>query len=626
VANTLDFSKIDRDAYAERLIKIKDEFAESRKKRERQWYINENFDRGFHFVWWKASTRTIDTVSPPKGLALRCVPKTSRQGEAIISQICGAPMTVTVQPLGESDESIDDAKNITNWLRQKEVDLNLQTDIFPEVAHGAFKTGFGLAEVGFDPDINDIYVQEWDSFDTYLPLNIKRLPQTPVLVKAVFKRLDEIRDNPNYSDTEDLKAEPVWSGSEMKESLTNERLGNAPSSEGFEGAIVYEFQILVKRDKGKLEEGRSPIGVMIVSVCGKKVIGVAEPEETELESLPWALLKFKPGTLDATSWIERFISTNKSFDILVSNIENFAQLFWKGRIWKQKGTTITPKLSSLMGAIYEYEGMAPPKTEDLPTLPAALFTHIANQERWMEEQGLSSIFSGRVPRGVRAAKMMESMKQADMSNLGVPLLYYQAFLTELYEKMIECAAANYDEVKTFVGPSGNTESEENGTFKVIGEDVAKYAAEGELDDVTVIKRSYKVKIELQPQMGFTQEGRLETIKEMMPVLTQAPEPIQRLVLKELGVSNISEFISGLKMGNKTSILDTPEFNLILKSQPTLAKTILAFLQTPEAQGQNPLSFIDGNAQSLKAGAVGREGSPEMPQGEAAPPQPIEGSL
>lgn len=592
MTTTIDLTETDQESYAKKLTSLKDTFLDKRRKRERQWYINENFDRGFHFVWWKQSTGTIDRVTPPKGLALRCVPKASRQGEAIISQICGSPMTVTTQPLGEEDADTDEARNITNWLRQKEIDLDLQTDIYIEVAHSAFKNGYAFAEVGFDVNADDLYVQEWDSFDIINPLDIKRLKQTAVLVKAVLQPIADIKANPMYENTEDIKPEAVWSGSETKNRLLTERQGSAQPGEGFEGAVVYEYHIVVKRDKKKVKEGEPKTGLMIVTICQDNILQVSEPEDTMLSSLPWAMLKFKPGTIDGPSWLERFISTNKSFDILVSNIENFAQLFWKGRIWKQKGTTISPKISSLMGAIYEFEGMAPPKTEELPGLPAALFTHIANQERWMEEQGLSSIFSGRVPRGVRAAKMMESMKQADMSNLGVPLIFYQAFLTELYEKMIDCAAANYTEVKTFVGPAGNTEGNEQGTFKVIGEDAANLMSEEELEGVTVIKRAYKIKIELQPQIGFTQEGRLATIKDIMPVLKESPEPVQRLILKELGISNISEFVSGLKMAGKTSIIDTPEFQLLTKNKPDLAKQLLEYLKSPEATGQNPLASID----------------------------------
>ncbi len=49
-------------------------------KYRRQWYLNDNFYDGRHFVWWRKSTGTIDRIQPPKGMVLRSIPKASGFG------------------------------------------------------------------------------------------------------------------------------------------------------------------------------------------------------------------------------------------------------------------------------------------------------------------------------------------------------------------------------------------------------------------------------------------------------------------------------------------------------------------------------------------------------------------
>ncbi len=78
-----------------------------RSKYTRQWYINDNFFDGNHFIFFRKSTGTIDRVSPPRGTIYRSVPKASKQIEAIQNLVLANEPRWMTYPAANPDGVVD---------------------------------------------------------------------------------------------------------------------------------------------------------------------------------------------------------------------------------------------------------------------------------------------------------------------------------------------------------------------------------------------------------------------------------------------------------------------------------------------------------------------------------------
>jgi len=584
MAQTINISEDTEAKYAGRLNAIYTSDEMAKKRFERQLYINVNFMEGYHFLSWRASNRTIDRITKSRGMRIRSIPKAGKQGETITSMMTSNPVVPVVSPL--PGEGRDEAQAVSDWLQQLTYDLKLKI-LFAEWVYTAFHQTYAVLEVGYDGKEDEIYVDLWDAFDILLPPGITSLKETPYLIKLVPKRISELvgseiynsGDNPYRKNLKNLVADPRWAGSEMKNLSRTERFGRPPGGEEQTDIVILkEFYL-----KEKIKERER---VRIVTIASEKII---RSELTEYEKFPFVLLKLKEGHIYKPAWIQSFMPSNKSLDMIVSHLENFARLFWIGKIFKRRGERVD-RLTNEPGAVYEYSGPQPPELKDMPNVPPALFTFITFLERWIEEQGVTTRPVSTMPSSVRSARMMESMKRVDYGNLGTPMLFYSAALERLYEKIIDCAALNYTDIRGISVKAGEKEK----SFTLIGEGMETYGEEGE-EKPFVIKKDYKVKIDLEPAFAYTSEGRRMTLTELIKLGI----PLQEVLLREMKVSNISDLLREMEMKKKTSLIDAPDFSILPNE---LKRAVLQYLQTPEGRGRNPLSYAD-----MEVGGIGQKG-------------------
>lgn len=557
-------------------------YTDARFKYERNWYLADNFWDGNHFVWWRQSTGTIDRVKPPKGTLLRQVPKLKKQFEAMANLIvANDPRWVAYPDIDEekvtNEESlkktIDIAAKRRKWLENIWDTENMKGKIIDWVI-AALKFPHATMEVYTDPLTRKQKVAVWEPFDTLWKPDVNDIDDSPIFIKCVSRSEEDVRNNPDYTIPDDMEfvLEQRFSSSDMKEMRQMEKFGN--------------FGIEAKSGTGLLKEcyikdydkDNKPI-MRLVTVFAKQVI---RNTIVPYKRYPFSVLRLQSGPFYQQSYLESLMPTNKSIDLIVSNIETFFHTMTRGKYLKHKNSTVT-RITNESGDFIEYD-VDKPEQLQLANLPSYVFNHLANLEKWIEERTVSAATTGKVPRGIRAYKAIEALKQSDFANMGTPVV----FLEEALERVAELINEQADVYMTEPQTVQRLNEENPDYFSVVG---ASSYNESMGEDVVPISGSTRIDVKIESGLSYTEEGKRQTMMELYQLgLVPAEE-----VLKSFRFSNVGAMLSKAIAEKQMSMIDTPDFQALpddLKKVilDTLMQLNINLPQNPqqmEAAGQTP---------------------------------------
>jgi hypothetical protein len=506
------------------------------------------------------------------------------------------------------------ARRVSHYLTDKfdEQGMLLKT---AEVVLYAFKAPYAVFEVAQD-DAKFVDVRTWDAYDIIFDTTFKDIEDSPVAIKLVRRTPADLKANEKYSNTENLAVDSKLSLEPMKDLRLTEKHGTIGSTEEDIGGVnVMECWAKTKLTEEKIAEINASydykwmkdrkVGEVIMRLTTIAQGRNLRDEYIDRSDYPFVVYKPKSGSFLQPAWIERFISQNKSLDMFVSNIEAYTALMVKGKWLKNKLSNVT-RINNEHGDFIEFD-ITPPEQAKIQPIPAYVFQHISNIEKWIEEQGVGSSAMGRVPRGVRAYRAIESLKQSDMANLGVAMKALEDVVKKVGEKILAEVSRSVESPTTIYHMNDN----EPDYFQIIGEKAArkdnklqKRVKEGKL---VVINENVRMKVAIESGLAYTEEGKRATMMELygMKVI---PTP---MLLEALKFSNVGEIIEKTEaelirretMGR--SIIDMPEFKLL---PAKLQQMVVQFLK--EASGTP--EFQEALA---KAGVIQdnkEEGTPKVP--------------
>jgi hypothetical protein len=227
----------------------------------------------------------------------------------------------------------------------------------------------------------------------------------------------------------------------------------------------------------------------------------------------------------------------------------------------------------------------------MPNFP---FIHTNNLEKWMEEQGVSTSAMGKAPKGIRAYKAIESLKQSDFANLRIPVANLQDTLQKLTEKILDLSDKYYLTPQTI----HRSENEKSDNFQVIGGEGAKLDINKPImqsqNPPTVIKGSYRVKTVVDSGLSYTEEGKRDTLSQLF----QAGIIDKRTLMEGFKFSNISEILDATAAETDVSMVETPDFQ-ILPDQ--MKQIILQYLSEPAVGKINPIAQAETLKNQRKGG-------------------------
>lgn len=518
-------------------------YSDARFRFERNWYVADNFWDGNHFVWWRKSTGTIDRIQPPKGTVLRQVPKLKKQFEAMANLIMANDPRWIAYPDEANEEENDRTEQYARrrrmWLENVWDDENMKGKCVDAVI-AALKFPYSAFEVYTDPTYRKQHVNVWEPFDIYWKPDVYEIDDSPCVIKTVPRTPEEVKANPAYDIPEDMEfaLENRFSYSDLKEMRQMEKFGAFPASQDNTGILKECYFWDYDKNNKKIMR-------LVTVYAGHLIRNTVLP----LTRYPFSPLKLQPGAFFQQSYLESLIPTNKSIDLIVSNIETFFHTMTRGKWLKHKNATVS-RITNENGDFVEYD-IDKPEQVPLASIPNYVFVHLANLEKWIEERTVSSSTTGRAPRGIRAYKAIESLKQSDFANMGSPITFLEESLERVAELISEQADVYMDQPQVVK----RLKQEQPDYFKVIG---AGNYAEDMGEDVIPISKDTKIDVQIESGLSYTEEGKRQTMLELFQLGLMPPEE----VLRVFRFSNVGELLAKAQANKQVSMIDTPDFQAL----------------------------------------------------------------
>lgn len=528
--------------------KLKQDFDAAKGARqswERRWYLTKRFLSGDHYLYYARHTGKLVKLTSTADRVRRNVDLAYSYRRSLKNKIVQDP-NWAVQPHDwSSDEAVDEARNADFTLRFFWNHLQMKKQLKNLVGE-ALDTSRAFLYVDWDEkldpksDVGDMFARVLSTFDVYIPKGYASLKEAPYFYVASRRGVADIQADEAYDYKEEgetkLNREMVTednkkSASEFKSALEKE----SGSSDSNGTAIVVDCYYKTTEN----EYGGSVGLSSFVAESGKLL------RETDLPITRYPVFEYAPeeevDELYVTSWMERTIELNKSIDKMISAIETYAVKF-KPKYMMPKGSGVK-KISADQEWI-EYNASFPRAIGTLspppfPTEPNNLITMMTSY--LSDVTGLHEASVGKIPSGVRAAKMLEALQMGDMENVSDPVDNLTVMLRDVAEFIFELVSVKQITKRALSIPGAEEKIDIMGAR---GFDQNT----GNPGDSEIVKIDpLRVQVNMEPAMGYTAFGKRSSALELFQAGALPVEELWRYY----AVSNISDVAE--KMENRLNM-------------------------------------------------------------------------
>lgn len=532
----------------------------SRKQFERRWYDNNWFDDGIHFRYLSRSQNKIVDLSEKATLynPLRAIPKASRQIRGVVNLLMSKDLIPVVfpekvnfgaypqiqqqdpqtgqpamAPNPELKKAMDEAKRVAkltgHWIEEEFENQDIKIKL---AQMGILTSKHGVSYLHVYPDATEEKIKSVvrDAFEVFLIGENTEIEDCPFVILSSPKRISEIKANENYDMEQRMKISPDnrQASSEIKEAYMRGRFGSELRDDSSATVLLKEvyikeflnkenMQTIRKQDNAGDILGDRKEGDPIIRQCFVAGNICLKDEYIEIPHYPVIDFRFEPGPIYQVPMIERFIPANKSLDVAMSRIERYTNTMNVG-IWTKRNTENFDVSNQAGAQVINYKSV-PPQQMRLEGLPPTIFNYIQMLNEIIEEQGVSTSTLGKIPSGIKAARAIESLKESEFANLVMQDRMLKITIQRIAERMLDYAD------RYFVSPQSAMymEKGEPTYFDIVGktnmekrEKLGVPVSEG----VVPISKEYRVRIETQSGMGYTEEGKRQSAMDLGNFLLQ----------------------------------------------------------------------------------------------------------
>lgn len=537
----------------------------TRKHYARNWYNNNFFDDGYHLRSISRTTgRIIDlsnraTMFSPR----RAIPKAARQIRGMTNLILSQDFVPIVRPeqttqvnypqQEEYQQAKQSAKLVAkrsgHWLteewKKQELDIKLA-----QMLMLTMKNYVSYIQVWPDAIEEAIRTQVYDAFDIYVMSSVTSIYDSPFLIKVTPKLISELKANENFDKDQLDKISPDnrMASDDIKEAYLISQHGKSGEGSDYAATLLQKEAFLKEYisddnigrirkspDGDKILEDKKKGDPVIRHVFSAGKVWLLD-EYVNLPDYPFVDLRLEPGPMYGISQIERFIPQNKSLDSVVSRVERYIHTMNVG-VWQvRKGENF--KISNVAGGLKAEYDKVPPQQGQLAPIPAHVMHFIQLMEGFIEEQGVTTS-SGKIPKGVKAWGAIESLKAGEFANLYIAIKQLKNCIGRISEKMFDIADKHFINKQTIL----RLEKGEPDYFDIVGQagiEARKGIDEADnMEDVVPIKKDYKVDIQIESGLGYTDEGKkgrmMEVANFMLGLAKEGllPQPAVKAVVERL---------------------------------------------------------------------------------------------
>lgn len=595
---------------------------ESRRRYERQWYLNENFYHNKHHMIVNRVTGTVERMRAQPGQVYRPIPIAKKKVDDMATVILGAGLRWKGKASLNDQGQIDDvttyaAKRTNDWLQHffEENDLRQKQ---ADLVTNALKMPYSYWWFGYDPVEDEFTCDNGDAFDILFDadLTLENFQLSSMVARRFRLDLKKVKANPYYENTDDLKEEDKWSASEAKERISSEQYGihkggvllteiwekDSLTEDLAKQIIRYENQKGYfdpnEKEPGPAQPITDDQGNPVTDQNGQMMMQPGKPQKTThwVESLPigstvmcistisqgkllrrdycpfnlypCALYSPYTGKLNRPAVIEMLMPTNKSYDSLIADLEMWMHLINRGRRLEHANTNVTRK-SDELGEVIKWSGPAEPKYENPPAPPQILLATIQTLDRIMNTTTVYGSEASMYAQGGRGYKTMEAIKAMDSQSMSIPTLNLATFMQNAGQVLLMLADYYLDHKKTIY--KSNKKTGEADYFDIIGKRAAKTLAfqmrYGNVTDPqdrpVIIDASMKVTVEVESALAYTEEAKKDFFMQLLSNQAITPQfVLEQLIDDNDAVAAELDRLQQKQNEQNPSMIDTPDFQNI----------------------------------------------------------------
>ena len=488
-------------------------------KQQRDWYINDRFLRGEHWVVYDKTAERIISVPITTGEVRRTINKVRAQVRGIKNFVKRSQPRFAVEPTDATDESYEEANNKNRIITSIYKKLGMKEAMTDLIVNG-LKYSVGILEVGVVDELDKKVIKAWvdDTFDIAFDPNAKNIDSCRFIIKAVKRPVEEILNNKKFKVEETNIKDTKEAASDYKNVMEVERSNpeQKSGSEDLETTIVKELWLKYIKD--------NKVVVRVITIAGNNVLA---DQITKYKRYPFFLYtpERTPGSIYGEPWIKDLISLNKALDKTSSRIESYIDRMLAGKWLIKQGTEVSTITDNGAEKIF-YKGSTAPTQMNLQPLPAAPANYVGQLQEWIEELGgIREANLGRVPGSLQSGKAVEALQAADAGTVAEPIENLEIMLQDVGEFILQIIAEYQD--------ASNEIVEDGKKVRYI-----KATAENKPDGVLSIVGNEKVAVKIVPEVAYSDDAR----KEWLMRLAEAKIVDEKTLLERFQFSNVGDII------------------------------------------------------------------------------------
>ncbi len=441
---------------------------EARRRREYDWFLNDQFYYNNQYLKYNVAARRVQSVPVERMLDRVTINVTYQQVRGITNFLVAEHPSVGIRPSDQASDAYLRAKKekalADYWYRHQQ--LNKQSK---RVAYNGSKYGVGWIKVLWDNDAlaptkpfmtddgktqsfqyGEVIAQACDTFEIYHDPMARDMSDMRYIAHAPVRTISELQNNKLYMNTDKLVPDNRLAASNLKQSEIRLNLASgsqfaAGQPNGMDTVVTIEmFRRLFNKDSGDWE-------IWVTTFTEGGIL--LRNEKWPLDCFPFEF--FVPDVVDriveSKGVIHNIREPNRALNEMVSQVHESARIMGKLNWLMPRGSNVNV-ITDETGQFIEYD-ITPggkPEPAGAPNLPPYIMQHIAQLRGFIEDiGGMHSSFNGKAPFAQASGDLVETLSEGDQNNLTIMRDNFDDFHVRMFKLMFKTAKENYNEKRQF---------------------------------------------------------------------------------------------------------------------------------------------------------------------------------
>ncbi len=442
--------------------KIWEFLKESRRRREYEWFINDNFYENNQYLKYNVASRRVQAVPVEKILDRVIINKTFQQVRGIVNFLNSEHPSTSVRPGTEADDAYIRAKK-EKHLADYWYDHLKMNETGKMVSLDGAKYGVGWAKVLWDKDAlapttpftlengetrtntyGEVMFERVDTFDVYPDPLAKRKSDMRYIIHATPRTIGELQSNKLYSNTDKIGSDARLAASNLKQFQLRQQISAGANFNIGGGKGAMDTTIVLEVFWRYYDKYANKWKIRVTTRTENGVL--LRDEDWGLDEYPFEYYQtdIAPFILDSKGVVHNIREPNRALNELVSQIHETARIM--GHInWRVPRGSNIDVITDETGQFIEYDivpGGAPEQTAAI-NLPSYIMEEVNMLVGFIEDiGGMHAAFNGRAPFAQASGDLVNELSKGDQNSLTIMRDNYNDFWSRAYKLMFKTAKYN----------------------------------------------------------------------------------------------------------------------------------------------------------------------------------------